>query len=127
MADPSTLRRHYPAFADVAAFPDATVSAFIADAEAELDVEVWAELFERGTIALAAHMLEVGRRAALAGAGAASAGGVSQVKTGDEQVTFAAVGVSTARGDEASLKTTPYGLEFLRIEAQVVRPYFVVI
>lgn len=121
------LREVYPAFADASTFSDALLEDAITDAQGELESDTWAHLYDRGAIALAAHMIELGQRAALGGAGAGGAGTASQIKTGDEQIAFAAVGAATATSSEVSLRTTPYGLEFLRLQAQVVRPFFVVI
>lgn len=127
MGDVSTLRRRFPAFADATEYPESTVLAFLVDARGELDSEVWGRFYNPGVCALAAHLLELSARSAAGGAGAAGQGGVQQVRTGDEQIAYAAVGAATARADEVGLRTTPYGLEFLRIQGCVVTPYFVVI
>lgn len=124
---PQNLRDRWPAFADASAWPDVVVQLALTDAALELEEDVWCLRFDPGTIALAAHMLELGARTSAAGAGNAGQGGVQMIKTGDEQIAFAAVGAATAKGDEVSLRTTPYGLEFLRIQAMVPRPFFVVI
>ena len=121
------LREAYPAFADVSTFSDVLLEDAITDAQNELESDTWAHLYDRACLALAAHTSELGARAALGGAGLAGAGTASQFKTGDEAITFVAVGAATATASEVSLRTTPYGLEFLRLQGQVIRPFFVVI
>jgi len=121
------LRRKYRAFSDSGDFSDTLLEECITDAKDELDQDSWGDLYERGAIALAAHIIELGQRAASAGAGGASAGGIGSLKTGDEQINYLATGAAVAGEGDVSLRTTPYGLEFLRLQRQVVRPFFVVI
>lgn len=125
---PAELRLRWPAFASATDFPDSVVQAALDSAAAELAQDVWCATWTPGVLALAAHSLEIYARTLAAGAGNAGQGGIAAIKTGDEQITFGAVGAAIATGDEAALRTTPYGLEFLRLqETRVVTPFFVVI
>lgn len=125
----ATLRTLYPEFADTSAYPDATVTIFIDAAASELDVEVWGELFARGALALAAHMMALAKRSSGAAASTESlpGGAVTSMRTGDEAISFGAVGAATASPSEVSLRTTAYGLEYLRLEAKVIgSPLYVI-
>ena len=115
-ASSDNLRILYPAFKSTTDWPDTTVDTFIGWAAAELDTETWDSFFERGSLALAAHMMEIAKRTSSPISGVvAAAGAVTSIKTDQEQITFGAVGAATAKSSEASLRTTPYGLEYLRL------------
>jgi hypothetical protein len=116
------LRCKYPEFADTSVYPDETVDKFLAWALAELDPETWDCHITAGSCALAAHLMAVAKKSSQAANAPfpAAAGGVSKLKTDQEEITFSAVGAATASGDEASYRTTPYGLEYLRLRERVV-------
>ena len=104
------------------------VQAALDSAAAELAQDVWCEFWTPGVLALAAHQLEIYARTLQTSAGNAGQGGIAAIKTGDEQITFGAVGAATADPSETALRTTPYGIEFLRLQTtRVVRPFFIVI
>lgn len=104
-----------------------TMDAAINAAMLQLAAPVWAELFEAGVANLAAHILTLRAKAVLlADAEIAAAGPVASVKTGDLAVTFGAVGAATASGGEASLRTTSYGLEYLRLRSMLAAQPFVI-
>lgn len=121
------LRIIYPVFASKSLFPDDEVDVFISLAAEELEETVWKTRFERGVMALAAHMMEIARQQkALAaaieegGGGALAVGPIQSIKTGDLQTSYGSLGTALAEDDLKSLMTTPYGLEYIRLCGQVV-------
>jgi len=116
------LRILYPEFADLTAYPDAVADIFYQEAQKELCRDTWATFFERGTMALAAHLMAVAKRSANGANSAFGAGvaNINNIKTGDEQVAFAAVGAATGSPHETSLRTTPYGLEYIRLAERIL-------
>jgi len=114
------LRGLWPEFASDPA--DAIVDLFIETATSQMSVTRWGKLFELGAITLAAHMLAL-RKRSLAAAGSAlggPVGGLTALSTGDESISFGAVGAATAGDEDTSLRTTPYGLEYLRLKSMLV-------
>lgn len=123
-AESDTLRRRYPEFASVADWPDATIDEFIADAGSEPDVDVWgATQWLKGVLALAAHLMAVAKRssnASASGGPGAAVGAITSIKTGQESVSYeATIRMGDASDLDASLRSTPYGLEYIRLREQV--------
>lgn len=122
------LRLLFPEFADISRWPDNVVSFFLQEAAAELEPKAWRHLYERGSIALAAHMMAIRKASLSADASAlpASSGSVSSIKTGDEQISYATSTGGSSSAFDASLLTTPYGLEYIRLrELATGHPVFV--
>jgi hypothetical protein len=123
-ASSDKLRILYPQFSDPSDFPDSTVDTFIEEASLEVEKSVWRQLYQRGVLALAAHMMFVAERtksiADSSPIGGGIVGPVSSIKTGDEQISFGTVSGGSGFGSfESSLSTSPYGQEFLRLWSQV--------
>lgn len=120
MSAVDVLLRVAPQFAGEAT---ATLEAYLGDAALQLAPTVWGVLFEQATAQLAAHLMTLRDRAQATagdGSGMVPAGGVTSVRTGGLGLTFGAVGAATAGAGEAALRTTPYGLEFLRLRSLVL-------
>lgn len=127
-ASSDKLRIRFPEFADVTEYPDATVDYFISLAAGELEAPVWGSFFEQGSYALAAHMMKLAKDSASAGSGGvAPPGAITQVKTGDLQVSYGSTagGGASIPGDEG-LRTTIYGLEYIRLRELVVATPFTI-
>ena len=131
MPDTATMTRFrliMPEFADQTVYTSELLDVVISDASLEPSVEIWGSLWTIGVFNLAAHKLALWKRsqAAVGNAFGASVGGVNSIRTGDEQINFGAVGAATASGADASLKTTPYGLEYIRLRDNLVSAPLVV-
>jgi hypothetical protein len=114
------LRILSPEFADVLTYPDGTVDTFIGLAMGEISVTVWGSTYTRGSVALGAHLMKMAKNSAAdAVGGLGGAGNVSQIKTGDEMISFESTGVAQSDAKEAALRSTKYGLEYLRLRSQV--------
>lgn len=104
-----------------------TMNAAISLAMLQFAASVWGQLFEAGVANLTAHILTLRAKAVLlADAEIAAAGPVAAVKTGNLSVTFGAVGAATATADEVSLRTTSYGLEYLRLRSMLAHQPLVI-
>jgi hypothetical protein len=116
------LRVLYPEFASTTDWLDATIEQFIGWAALELDAETWGVHFERGSLALAAHLMALAKRSQ-AGADStagASTGAVTGLRTGQESITFSAPAAAQAAASDSSLGSTIYGLEYIRLRERVV-------
>lgn len=104
-----------------------TMNAAINLAQIQSAPSVWGELFEPGVANLTAHILTLRAKAIdLADSEIFAAGSVTSVKTGDLAVSFGATGAATASGDEVSLRTTSYGLEYLRLQSMLAHQPLVI-
>lgn len=122
-ASSDNLRVKYPEFADTTEWADATIDIFLGWAAAELDAETWGCHFEAGSYALAAHMMAIAKRskAAQGSSIGGASGGISSLKTGDEQISYFAPSMpSSSTADDTALGSTMYGLEYLRLRERVV-------
>lgn len=115
------LRILYPEFASLTAYTDVVVDLFLGWAALELDALTWGTHFERGSLALAAHMMAISKRSAAAATAAlgASSGGIASMSTDQESIAFQAPPQVASAGD-GSLGSTVYGLEFIRLRERVV-------
>jgi len=112
----------YPEFASASEWSDQVIDFFISEAACELDPCVWrGKFFAKGSLALAAHLMAVAKKSQTGANGGMtpSPGGIGSLKTGDEQITYMAVNASSDDFGDESLRTTPYGLEFLRLSGQI--------
>lgn len=92
----------------------ATIELAIADALAELNTDAWSDdQADLAHIYLAAHILKIWDL--WADAGSAPAGALKSVKDGDLAKTYAVADAGTSA--DASLSSTAYGREFMRIRA----------
>lgn len=117
MASVDTLVRIAPQYATE---DPAVLVAFLSDAALQMAAPVWGRIFELGAANLAAHMLTLRDRSLATagdGSGMAAVGGPNSIRTGGLSINFGAVGAATASGSEVALRTTPYGLEFLRLRS----------
>lgn len=119
-ASSDKLRALFPEFATDPL--DVVVDLFISTASGQISLTKWANYYEIGALTLAAHMLAVRKRSAAAAASTLGmpVGGLTALSTGDESISFGAVGAATADGEDVSLRTTPYGLEYLRLKSMLV-------
>ena len=100
--------------------PTPTLDAAINIAQRQVTASTWAELFEDGVANLTAHILTLAARSKeAADAGIFAAGAMTSIKTADLAVGFGATGAATAKADEAALRTTTYGLEYLRLRSML--------
>jgi len=118
------FRRRYPEFAEVCDWSNAKVLGFIEDAKEEMSETVWSNLYEKGYMALAAHLMAVSKAGQVAANNPALAGGgagaVTFVKTGEEQIMYAVT--SQTQGttvEQAALMSTRYGQEYVRLRELV--------
>jgi hypothetical protein len=131
MADTATMTRFrlkFPEFADDTIYSSELLDVYIADASLEPSEVIWGNKWTQGVYLLTAHGLSLWKRsqAATANAFGASVGGVNSIRTGDESINFGAVGAATASAGEASFRTTPYGLEYIRMRSELVTTPFCV-
>lgn len=107
MASRDTLRIIAPELATVA---DETLDAWLTFAAARISATAWGDLYEQAACYLAAHLYTVSQRSA---SGESGAGAVVGRKAGDLEIRYGAVvGVLSS---DATLATTPYGVEFLSL------------
>ena len=108
----SDFRTRFPEYSDSSLFPDPRIQLFLDDAESDMDVSKWDDLFDRGQLYLAAHYLVVGTGTAQSStAGGQSKGNVTGKSVGDVSVSY---GVSNATMSDPTLySTTTYGQQYL--------------
>lgn len=104
------LKTKYPEFAS--GYADARITTFIADALTEINTTQWDRLADRGTLALAAHLLlDAGKDD-----DETPAGPVKKEKIGEVSAEYV---VPAIAGDENALASTKYGREYLRLKRLV--------
>lgn len=95
------------------------IDAYLDIATLRVPSTIWNAATNYATALLTAHMLSTS--GALPGQGAGSAGGaVTDESVGDVSRSFATVGVAGS-GDE-ELRTTRYGIDFLRLRKENIQP-----
>lgn len=100
--------------------PDATIDTAIGLAAQRISARAFDTLYPQAAALLAAHILAKSRGDATA---FGVTGAVTSVRTGDLQISAAAVGGLT--GSDAILATTPYGEQFITLRNQIpVSPYY---
>lgn len=103
----------YPEFKEI---DDLTIAFFITDAKPEVSRRVWGNLYEKGLLALVAHMLEMSRRRQNGGGGSPNQT-VASESAGELSVSYAQP-QNIANGDE-NYHLTSYGQEYLRLKSRV--------
>ena len=101
------FRERYPEFKEVDGF---RIDLFLSDAQQEISQAQWGRLFERGVLALAAHLLRLSLWAT-EGNGGANRNVVSE-SAGELSVGYA---TPTITGTDADYQLTAYGQEYLRL------------
>lgn len=113
---PADFRIRYPEFT---ALSDPTIQAALDDADEEINVDVWGVRGIKGESALAAHLLVT--RGALNDPGATGmqgAGPINSMRVGDVTLSYAISGIggnAVNKGEDLSLMSTKYGLEYMRL------------
>lgn len=110
-ASSDRLRVLVPAFADVAAYPDATIDAYLTTAAERLNASAWRSLYTQAVIYLAAHLLA----SAPPTVADANGGPVTSRKAGGLAVTYAAPAGGGVTSE--ALRTTAPGREFLALRS----------
>lgn len=105
------MRIIHPEFEDDTLWPDSVVEVFVSEAADQLEYSVWKNDYERGVLALAAHMMKLADFSRKKKSGG---GRLSQIKTSQLSEAYApTVGVTS---DDAIYMKTQYGEEFLRLK-----------
>jgi len=97
-------------FPEFTAQSDALVTTKIAQAAARMDATAWGTLYTEAALFLAAHLLELTRRAQASGA-VAAAGAITSMTTGRVSVSYGSTGGGSGSSG-GTLDATPYGLEY---------------
>lgn len=100
-----------PEFKDVDGF---RIDLFLFDAQQEISQARWGRLFERGVLALAAHLLRLSLWATEGNGGANR--NVASESAGELSVGYA---TPTITGTDADYQLTAYGQEYLRLRKLV--------
>ena len=90
------------------------IGLFLSDAQAEVSKVRWGKLYDRGVMALTAHLLKLSTDAEISG-GAANRNLASE-SAGELSVSYA---VPTLTGTDADYQLTAYGQEYLRLRKLV--------
>lgn len=98
---------------------DARVSAVVSYVQAQMGPIAWGTQYVAGAANLDAHVLTLADRGTRAGTtGWTGAGALASMSEGQSAVSFGqAAGLTNATIGDASLSTTQYGLEFMRIRS----------
>lgn len=98
---------------------DSRVSAVVAYVILQMGAVAWGSQYVAGAANLAAHVLTIADRGTMAGTtGYGSAGPVTGKSEGQSSVSFGqAAGLQWATLGDASLSTTQYGLEYMRLRS----------
>lgn len=105
------FRERYPEFKEVDGF---RIDLFLLDAQQEISQARWGRLFERGVLALAAHLLRLSLWTEK-GKGEANYS-VASESAGELSVSYA---MPTLTGTDADYQLTAYGQEYLRLRRLV--------
>ena len=105
------FRERYPEFKEVDGF---LIDLFLLDAQQEISQARWGRLFERGVLALAAHLLRLSLWATESNGGANR--NVASESAGELSVGYTA---PTITGTDADYQLTAYGQEYLRLRKLV--------
>lgn len=117
LASAAELKLIYPEFAGVS---NDVVSYFIADADEEINEDLWGTRAKKAEMLLACHMMIVAgvvSAASGSGAGGSAGGPVQSVSVGDVSVTYAGTAASavSSAGLDASFAASRYGVEYARL------------
>jgi hypothetical protein len=119
--DAATLRADFPEFADVAAYPNATVNFWLALGGKLLDAERWADLLDAGLELFVAHNLVLERQA-VASAATGAPPGVSTGMVAAKAVDKVSVNYDTSSAmelDAGHWNLTIYGQRYVRLMRMV--------
>lgn len=105
------FRERYPEFKEVDGF---RIDLFLLYAQQEISQARWGRLFERGVLALAAHLLRLSLWATEGNGGANR--NVASESAGELSVSYA---MPTLTGTDADYQLTAYGQEYLRLRKLV--------
>lgn len=109
--DTDVFIERYPEFNEV----DYTkIDLFLSDAEMEVSQSRWGKLYQRGVLALTAHLLRLSLWTTEGGGGANR--NLSSESAGELSVSYA---VPTLTGTDADYQLTAYGQEYLRLRKLV--------
>ncbi|NBI12499.1 DUF4054 domain-containing protein [[Haemophilus] felis] len=109
---PQRFLARYPEFEET---DSEKIGLFVEDAKAEISEKHWGRLYERGVMALAAHLLALNKQAQHSQGGAIRP--VSAESAGELSASYA-MSIATSSLDEF-YQTTAYGQEFLRLRKLV--------
>jgi len=110
---PADFKIRFPEFVTV---DDARIQFWLDDAALEVGEAAWGPLYEKGSMLLAAHLLELDIQRVDSGSGSSSLARVTSKKVGDVSVTFAR---SSTDSTEDWYNQTDYGSEYLRLKLRV--------
>ena len=102
--DTDVFLERYPEFKEV---DYEKIDLFLSDAEMEVSQSRWGKLYQRGVLALTAHLLRLSLWTTEGGGGASA---------GELSVSYA---VPTLTGTDADYQLTAYGQEYLRLRKLV--------
>ncbi len=109
--DTDVFLERYPEFNEV----DYTkIDLFLSDAEMEVSQSRWGKLYQRGVLALTAHLLRLSLWTTEGGGGANR--NLASESAGELSVSYAA---PTLTGTDADYQLTAYGQEYLRLRKLV--------
>lgn len=120
----SAFREYYPEFADDGTWPGPLLTRHLCEADEETGsrwgkYEGTCSLKKRGMFAYAAHKAVIGKAVTRATENGGIPPGASQVQSksvGDESISYAVSAPTSEQADQlGDLRSTAYGLEFLRL------------
>lgn len=118
---PASLRVLCPEFSDATVYPDASISAWVAQAALQLDPARWGALLDFGTTLYVCHRIALAarnKRVASAGGLPGQASGAVQSKSVDK-VSQSFDTASASEEGAGMWNLTTYGQEFIRLARQV--------
>lgn len=111
MPDVTQLKQRYPELENA---DDTLIGIFIEDAKMEISQARWGRLFERGVLALSAHLYRLNQLSQLNEGGAVKA--IASESAGELSVSYQAPSLT---GTQADYALTAYGQEYLRLRKLV--------
>lgn len=108
----SNFRRRYPEFRET---DDECIGLFLSDAESEVSKARWGKLYERGVMALAAHLLKI--RTDSEASGGEINRPIASESAGELSVSY--VQSTPTNGADDYYQLTAYGQEYLRLRRLV--------
>lgn len=115
---PASFREHFPEFADIAIYPDATVSYWLGIGARMLRPDRWVDLIDHGLELFAAHHIALARQAVQAssfgGTPGANTGVVTSEAVDKVSVSYDA-GSTTLDEGAGHWNATTYGVQFLQL------------
>lgn len=99
--------------------------AYLTLAAQRLDPESWGSVYQQGAVYLALHLMEEAQPSggsAMAAGGAAAAGPVTSIRTGDQAVSYGQIQGSP---EDAPYLTTRWGRQYIALRRQAVHAFAV--